>query len=296
MRKIMEAILNIDRRIIYTIVFLFVTLPLIYPLKIKFTPTTEVRRAYDDIQGLEPGSVVIISCDYGPSSMPETDPMYITLLHQCFRRKLRPIIMTLVPDGPGLALRGLRKVLDARDPQTGELLYPDIKPGVDYSYLGYKPGSSAVMLGIGQSFTATFPQDYAGNQTRTQPLFKEIQALGDVQYIFDIAAVGMPEAWLPYGASREKKPMSVCCTAVSAAQYYPYYSSRQFKGLVGGMKGSAEYELLVGMEAILGRVPDATRGMDAQSLVHIFIVFSIIIANVLYFLDRRYKAADRRAG
>ncbi len=62
------------------------------------------------------------------------------------------------------------------------------------------------------------------------------------------------------------------------------------------MKGSAEYELLMGMEEILGRVPDATRGMDAQSLVHIFIVFSIIVANVLYFLDRRYKALDRRAG
>ncbi len=82
------------------------------------------------------------------------------------------------------------------------------------------------MLGIGQSFVATFPQDYAGNSTRTQPLFKEIQALGDVQYIFDIAAVGMPEVWLPYAAAREKKPMSVSCTAVSAAQYYPYYSAR----------------------------------------------------------------------
>jgi hypothetical protein len=296
MPPFLRAILDLDRRIIYTIVFVFVTLPLIFPLKIKFSPTPEVRRAFDDIEQLDPGSVVIVSCDYGPASMPETDPMYITLLHQCFRRKLRPIIMTLVPDGPGLAVRGLNKVLDARDPHTGQLLYPNLKAGVDYSYLGYKPGSSAVMLGIGQSFTATFPQDYAGNATRSQPLFKEVQALGDVQYIFDIAAVGMPEAWLPYGATRWKKPMSVSCTAVSAAQYYPYYASRQFKGLVGGMKGSAEYEKLAGMEQILGRVPDATRGMDAQSLVHIFIVLSIIIANVLYFIDRRQKVAERRAG
>jgi len=295
MRSAVTALLNVDRRIIYTIVLLCVALPLLFPLKIKFSPTREVRDAYDDIQALEPGSVVLISCDYGPASMPETHPMFIALLHQCFRLKLRPIILTLVPDGPGLALRGLRSVLEARDEQ-GNLLYPDLKPGVDYSYLGYKPGGQAVMLGIGQSFTVTFPQDYAGDSTSQQPLFKEVPALGDVAYIFDIASVGLPEFWLPYAAAREKKPMSVSCTAVSVAQYYPYYASRQFHGLVGGMKGTAEYELLTGMEQILRRVPDATRGMDAQSLVHIFIVLSIVIANVLFFIDRRYKLADRRTG
>jgi len=203
--------------------------------------------------------------------------------------------MTLVPDGPGLALRGLRSVLEAKDEQ-GNLLYPNLKEGVDYSYLGYKPGGSAVMLGIGQSFSATFPQDYTGNTTRTQPLYREIQALGDADYIFDIASVGYPEVWLPYAAARENKPMSVACTAVSAAQYYPYYKSGQFVGLIGGMKGTAEYELLTGMEQTLHRVPDATRGMDAQSLVHIFVVFSILIANIMYFVDRRFKQAERRAG
>jgi hypothetical protein len=295
MRNVVTAILNVDRRIIYAIVLLCVALPLLFPLKIKFSPTREVRDAYDDIQALEPGSVVLISCDYGPASMPETHPMFIALLHQCFRLKLRPIILTLVPDGPGLALHGLQGVLEARDAQ-GNKLYPELHSGVDYSYLGYKPGGSAVMLGIGQSFTATFPQDYAGNPTRPQPLFKEVQALGDVAYIFDIASVGYPEVWLPYAAAREKKPMSVSCTAVSVAQYYPYYASRQFRGLIGGMKGTAEYELLTGTEQVLRRVPDATRGMDAQSLVHIFIVLSIVFANILLLIDRRYKLADRRAG
>jgi len=295
MRNVVTAILNVDRRIIYAIVLLCVALPLLFPLKIKFSPTREVRDAYDDIQALEPGSVVLISCDYGPASMPETHPMFIALLHQCFRLKLRPIILTLVPDGPGLALHGLQGVLEARDAQ-GNKLYPELHSGVDYSYLGYKPGGSAVMLGIGQSFTATFPQDYAGDPTRPQPLFKEVQALGDVAYIFDIASVGYPEVWLPYAAAREKKPMSVSCTAVSVAQYYPYYASRQFRGLIGGMKGTAEYELLTGTEQVLRRVPDATRGMDAQSLVHIFIVLSIVFANILLLIDRRYKLADRRAG
>ena len=295
MRKFGLAILNLDRRVIYTLVLVCVIIPLLWPLELEFTPTTEVIAAFDDIEALEPGSVLLISADYGPNSMPETHPMYIALLHQAFGRGLRTIIMTLVPSGPGLASRGLRDVLQYEDSQ-GNKPYANLVDGVDYAFLGYKPGGYAVMLGIGQSFTSTFPQDYAGNSTREMPLFKEISALGDVSYIFDIASVGYPEFWVPYASERENVPLSVSCTAVSAAQYYPYYKAGQFRGLVGGMKGAAEYEMLVGMEEILGKTPDATRGMDAQSVLHVLLVLAIIIANIFYFVERRYQAAERRAG
>lgn len=293
MRKFGLAILNLDRRVIYTIVLLCVMLPLIWPMELPFSPTAEVRSAFDDIEELERGSAVLISCDYGPSSMPETHPLYLALLHQCFRRELRPIILTLVPSGPGLASRGLRDVLQHTDPD-GSQPYAGLVEGEDYAFLGYKPGGTAVMLGLGQSFTATFPEDYDGDPTAAMPLFREIGALGDCSYLFDIASVGYPEFWVPYAAERERIPMSVACTAVSAAQYYPYLTAGQFQGLIGGMRGSAEYEKLVGMEQILGRIPDATRGMDSQSTVHIFIVLAIIIVNIFYFLENRAQRKEVR--
>lgn len=291
----MRRFLNLDRRIIYGIVFLCVLLPLLFPLHLRITPTTEVRRAYDDIEALEPGSPILISCDYGASTMPENYTFYVALLHHCFRKQLRPIIITLVDYGPGLCLRGLHEVLEARDAQ-GDLLYPNLEAGRDYTFLGFKPGATSVMLAIGQSFVATFPSDYENRPTREMPLFKEVNALGDCKYIVDIASVGLPEYWVPYASERENVPMSVNCTAVSVAQYYPYYQAGQFRGLVGGMKGTAEYEQLVGLEQILGTMPDATRGMPAQNAVHIFIVLSIIIANVLHVLVKRADIAARRAG
>lgn len=294
MRKFGQTILALDRRVIYTIVLLLVMLPMIWPLGLPISPTAEVRSAYNDIQNLEPGSAVLISCDYGPSSMPETHPMYIALLHQCFRRHLRPIIITLVPSGPGLASRGLRDVLQFTDAE-GKQPYAGLVNGQDYAFLGYKPGGTAVMLGMGQSFTATFPTDYSGNPTQAMPLFREISALGDCSYIFDIAAVGYPELWVPYGSTRERVPMSVCCTAVSAAQYYPYLTAGQFRGLVGGMRGSAEYEKLVGMKEILGHIPDATRGMDSQSTVHIFLVLAIVVVNIFYFMENRAQRKEARS-
>ena len=290
MQRFADSVLNLDRRVIYGIVFFCVLLPLIWPLELPFSPTQEVRDAYNDIEALSPGSVVMISCDFGPSTIPENYTMLQALLHQCFGNELRVIVLTLVPSGAALANRGLMEVVNFTE-ADGSLRYPQLEYGKDYVYLGYRPGGTAVMLAIGQSFTTAFPRDYEQTPTHRMPLFKEIAALADCQYIFDIASVGYPEFWVSYASERENVPLSVNCTAVSAAQYYPYYQSRQFRGLVGGMKGAAEYEKLVGMEQILGRVPDATKGMDAQSVVHIFIVLAIIVANFFYFLKGRWERA-----
>lgn len=295
MEKIGNIILNLDRRIIYLIVLVCVFVPLVKPLGLPVTPTEEVRRAYNDIENLEPGSVVLISCDYGAATMPETHTMYLALLHHCFRNKLRMVIISLVAQGAALANKGLEEVLATTDSQ-GNLVYPDAVYGVDYVNLGYKAGGTAVMLGIGQSFGSTFPQDINNTPIEEFPLLKEITSLGDCDYIFDIASVGYPEFWVSYGSERENVPMSVNCTAVSTAQYYPYYLAGQFRGLVGGMKGAAEYEVLVGMKETIGRTPDATKGMDSQTVVHIFIVFAIIIANFFYFMLRgKPDAAGGRA-
>jgi hypothetical protein len=53
---------------------------------------------------------------------------------------------------------------------------------------------------------------------------------------------------------------------------------------MGGMKGAAEYEILLGVSGL------ATSGMDAQSIAHVVIIFFIVFGNVIYFAIRRRKA------
>ena len=72
-------------------------------------------------------------------------------------------------------------------------------------------------------------------------------------------------------------------TAVSAPKYYAFVSAGQFVGLLGGMKGAAEYEQLIKQPA------KAVTGMSAQSLVHLLIIFLVIIGNVGFFLGRSKK-------
>ena len=289
MQKFARAILTLDRRIIYLCVALFVFVPLIWPLGLEFRITNEVRQAYDLIEGLPQGSVIVISNDYGASSMPETHPMFLALLHQCFRKGIRPIILTMVPDGPGITSIGLRDVLQSVD-ASGNPNYAHLVDGTDYVYLGFKPNATAAILGMTGGFVGTFPTDYNGQPTESLPIFQQARRLGDVGAVFCIASVALPEYWLNYGTERTGVPLLVCCTAVSGTQYYPYYQAGQFKGLVNGMKGSAEYEKLVGVQDFLGEPGGATRGMDAQSIVHVFLVLAIVFANFAIFIERRSAA------
>src|SRR5690606_38449146 len=130
-----------------------------------------------------------------------------------------------------------------------------------------KTGTTAVMLALTQSFSATYPQDMAAKPIGELEMFRNIRKLSDCRYMWSIASVGVPEFWLSYASQRTGVPMAVSCTSVSAPQYYPYYLSGQFRGLVGGMKGSAEYEKLVDIIGITGAAGSATMGLDAQSLV-----------------------------
>jgi uncharacterized membrane protein YdjX (TVP38/TMEM64 family) len=74
-------------------------------------------------------------------------------------------------------------------------------------------------------------------------------------------------------------------TAVSAPEFYPYLQSGQLLGLLGGMAGAAEYEKLRNEKGT------ATRGMDAQSLAHVFVAVCILLGNWVQWRKRKEEGA-----
>jgi hypothetical protein len=81
-------------------------------------------------------------------------------------------------------------------------------------------------------------------------------------------------------------------TGVSAPLLYPYVP-RQLPGLLGAIKGAAEYEKLV-IDAYGGPSPDpryleALRRMGPQLVAHLLIIGLIVVANVVFVLDRRAR-------
>jgi hypothetical protein len=284
-----KLILNLDRRIIFTIVALLVIVPLLFPFELPVNVTPEVQSYFDAIDALPEGSNIVVAGDFDPASKAELLPMFEVVLAHCFTRNLKTHIVTLWPAAPSL----LQTVVDKQAKAYNKT------SGTDYCYLGYKPGAFAVIVGMNNSIPGTFPTDNYGRPTAQMPIYASKTAMKDFDFIAELAAGQSVETWITFGSEPNKIPMAISVTAVSAAQYYTYLQAGQVVGLGGGMKGAAEYEVLFRQKYDQqGSLPagDATKGMDAQSAVHMFIVLSIILANIAFAVQgKREQAAMRGA-
>ena len=271
-----QRVSQLDRRWIYLTVALAVIFPLLVPMKLKLGITPEARQLYEAIEALPEGSVVMLTFDYYPSTVAETRPMSIAALHQMFRKNLKVITMTTIPlGGPSLADRTMR--------QMAELYHKTY--GVDYVNLGYKANYTAVLLGMGSSIESIYPSDQYGTPLAQLPLMQTVKNYDQISFIFIVADNGIVDNWISIVNAQFSKPMGAGVTAVMAPKFYSYVQAKQMTGLLGGMKGAAEYEMLVNKPAM------ALIGMDSQSLAHLLIIGFVIAGNVAFFAMRKKKGS-----
>lgn len=267
-----HRLLRLDRRVIFLLIGAATFLPLLYPVGLPIRVSPEVRRVYDHLEKLPEGSVFLLSFDFEPGGKPELYPMAVALLRHAFQRNLRVIGMTLWPAGTGLAESAFAQVAQEYGKEKGK----------DYVFLGYAPGEASAVISMGQDFHAAFPFDYYGEKTLESPLLKHIRTLRDVHYVISLS-VGFPglDTWYVYGKEKYGFELGGGCTAVSAPRFYPLLDTGQINGLLGGLRGAAEYEILLGQEG------KALAGMDAQSATHFLIIFLIVVCNGVYLLTER---------
>ena len=268
-----ERLMNLDRRIIFVFVFLGVLIPLLIQFKFPIKATPDVRAVYEEVERVAGRKgAVLIAFDYGPGSEPELQPMALALLRHCFSQEVKVVVVCLWPDAPGLAQ-------EAREATSKEF---DRVDGVDYAFMGYKPGGASVVINMGQDFHSAYPRDANGARTDTLTVTRDIHTLEDFGFVFDLAAgASIDGIWIPYGQEKYRFPLGAGCTAVMAPDLFPFLQSKQLVGLIGGLAGAAEYESLVDHPGT------ATDGMRPQSVTHIVIIAFIALGNAMYFLNRR---------
>ena len=268
----LAALEKLDRRWLFLLMGVLTLVPMLFPLGLAVKPTAPVRAFHDTIAALPDGARVLLSADFDPGSRPEMVPMMKTALRQLFDKKCRVVVTCLWQGGSGIVHETLEAVV-AEYRARGQLLVY----GSDYVDLGYKAGNEAVMVLMGAGFVSAFPQDQRALPTAGLPIMREIRDYSSVDLLVNIGA-GYPgtKEWVQQVNSRFHLPMVAGCTAVSTPEFYPYLQSGQLKGLLGGMAGAAEYEKLRNEKGT------ATRGMDAQSLAHVFVAFCIVAGNLVH--------------
>ena len=275
-RSFASRMLTIDRRFIFALIALAVLIPLLNPINLPIVVSSEVRGVYDYMESLPEGAVFLLSMDFDPASKPEVYPQAVSLLRHAFERNLRVVGMTLIVTGTGMAEAVMATVAD----EMGKV------NGTDYVFLGWRPGASAVILSMGQDLVGTFPQDHYGTPIDRLSMMHNVKTLRDVDYAVSLAA-GFPgiDEWYVYGKDKYQFELGGGSTAVMAPGLYPRLRGGQINGLIGGLRGAAEYEKL------LDRSGTAAAGMDAQSATHFVIIVLVIVCNVFYAISRRQKKA-----
>ena len=273
-----KQLLNLDRRIIYLALLGAVIIPYLFPFKLPMQVSAPVKNLYDYVESLPEGSLVLLSFDYGPSTKIECDPMARSLLRHMFKKHLKVVALAMWPEGAVLAQNAMQQMGDAYARKYGE----------DYLNLGYKTGGSVLLKSLGNDFGENFPKDMAGTKTGDLPLSAGIKNIRDFKLAVSLSGgrPGLTDYVTIFSCDYKEVPVAGGTTAVSVPECYPYLDSKQLIGLLGGLKGAAEYEELIDYAG------EASQGMAAQSIAHFFLAFLIILANVAWFLSRGKKEAQ----
>ncbi|MCK5106665.1 MAG: hypothetical protein KAQ76_03810 [Elusimicrobiales bacterium] len=262
-----------DRRLIFALLTILMFIPLIKPLGL---PNKSIgvsgQQVYDFIEKLKPGGFVLISLDYDPSTRPELHPQAKAVIRHCFSKDLRVAVMTFLPGATGL----IEEIFATIPKEYNK------KEGIDYVILPFQPGYIAVMTQLGSNIYSIYDKDKSNKPTKTMPVMKGITNYNDMDFVMCITGTALLDFWVAYVGDKFHVPMMGGVTAVSQPSYGPYLQKGQLKGLIGGMKGAADYEKLI------GKFGTGTRGIDALNLAHLLVLLLIITSNIILFFMKRF--------
>ncbi len=283
--KIINYLDHIDKRWIYLVLAIAVIFPFLFPIGCPMKITPPVSNMYNYINDSIPeGGVMLVSVDYDPSTMAELHPMGKALITHCFSKNIRVFLMGLYPPGVGLAQDMISNTLEEwnkSNPDNIKIL------GNDISLFAFVPGVSVVILKMGEDIRGTFNTDAYGNDLDSLPIMAGVNTYNDIDYMVDLAGSSVILSWIIYANGRYNQKMGIGTTAVSMAEYYAYLNSGQANGMLGGLKGAAEYEALLIKNNVSQDRNQASIGMDAQSSGHLTYIIFIIVGNIIYFIKRK---------
>jgi len=276
-RRWFDRLLTIDRRWIYLLMAIAVTIPAIFDFDVPVAVSTEVRAIHTFVEDLEAGDVLLLAIDYDPSTLAELHPMSEAILRQAFEKNVRILSTALNQFGPAMADELITRV--ARE--LGK------ENGVDYTFLGYKPYPAITILAMGTNFRVPFPTDYYGTPIEDIPMMQDLHNYDNIEGVVSLAGGNAADMWIQYGNAKYGMPVALGVTGVMASDYYPYLQSGQIFGLIPGIKGAAEYEQLRETRGY------GSRGMPYQVLTHLLILVFMVITNIAFLAK---QSAQRRVG
>lgn len=267
---------QIDRKIIYVLMFALLAIPLVRPLGLPLAVSSMTRKAFDTIDGAPAGSVILMAVHISVGLWPEVEPGTLAMLKHLLGKPVRIVIVSWAADEPKLMEGALNKVADVAKANKKQY-------GVDFVNLGFVPGMETAMAAFAKDAHATTPTDMYGTPMSGLPMMTGIQSAKDfslVVYITGSDVAAMIRQYVSAYTSR----MVVFCTVGWVPSFMPYLEAGQLAGMVPGVSGGAQYELLIKSPG------PGLATTDALSLGFLLLIVLAIVGNIIAVLERKKSA------
>ena len=270
-----ERLQHIDRRIMYLLLALVISAPLIWPIHQPVTVSPAVKKAYKTVEDMPADKMAVIVVYWGSGTMAETEAQTAALMRHLFLRNRRFAIVAFEPQGSKFAYDDALTIGDELGKEYGK----------DWVHWGYKPPAN--LLPLLQSFPRDIVKamvaDINGTPLAKVPAMKGVKTIRDIGLIVDVTSVGELDMWIAYIYGPYRTPIVYCPTAVIAPEGYNPLDAGQIKGMLPGLQGAAAYERLLHIEGF------ATKAMGPLSTSHVLIIVLIIAGNIGYISARRRR-------
>jgi len=280
-----EWIQSIDRRIIYLVVFVVVSLPFFIKIKLPMRPSEPTENLYNKVEQIADYNktstkkkCIFFQMDWTPSVQAECWPQTEAMIEHCFMRDIPFIIMGWAPEGPMLT----QTIAEKRAKEHGK------KYGEDWVNFGYKPMNLPAFLAFIKDVYSQINQDTEGTPIRNVPVMQNVESIRDVDLIFHVTGSGGVEAWIQYLQPETGTDVATGCTAIIGPEMYPYLDSGQLIGMMEGLSGAAQYEHQIGY------IGKGTRGSGSQNLAHFWIIAMMVLGNVGYLFQRKQEREEKQ--
>ena len=173
--------------------------------------------------------------EYSPGSAPEIEPMAQALTRHLLWRGARPVYVSLWPEGNNMFQRLRVSVLEPE--------FADRVEGRDWVALGYKAGRAMAINALRQDLRSLYTQDLRGVPLDSCPAVAGVHDLGDfAPHRGPVGGHAGPAGVDPLRGRSDGRARWPAAAPASACRSSSPTSRASCVGLIGGLKGAAEYE------------------------------------------------------
>ncbi len=272
----MERLMKIDRRILYIIAAVLVVLTILFPLNLPIKISDMTKNCHKAVDDLPDGSLVLLCPQYDPGSAAELTPQFTAFLYQLAEAHHKIVVVsTSWPLGAELVHPIVKDILE------GQYGY---KYGVDYIEVGSKPGGTVWMQQVVTDFVGTCIVDRENKPLSQFPIMQQLPKVTKdyvaATIVLDCGSPGAKE-FLPMINQVTGIPLIVGEVQMSIPEMMPFVSSGQIAGMIGGSRGCAEYEQLIGHPG------KGTKSQDTMSVIALMTTLFVILGNIGYLARKK---------